>query len=334
MKTWDTISSIHSRSSHSTAKGGKKTLTPEEKKLQEFREKYPHLLQKNDGLLLFHVFLCIFLYLGLAVTAALVPQLWVKILIGPCIAFCGYALGHASVHHHTCHKNCADSYLSKKILDFIYTVLELEFVFDGGYNQRRFRRAHLHHHSQPLVPEDVEHLYVMKQWEKASKSTWTRILYFLDLAFIGAREDVVSLEYINENPSYKWNMKDYEQAMKEEYKHNVRRSAIMWSICAMLLQVAPVVVWGFLYPMILGKNVFSVLGRFQHFDESLLDPKLSKHAKTLSIPCPTWLNYLSCGEITSHYVHHLFPDMPYYHLWRAHLEIIKDPEMEKMFVFH
>jgi fatty acid desaturase len=59
-------------------------------------------------------------------------------------------------------------------------------------------------------------------------------------------------------------------------------------------------------------------------------PRRRNRTKTYHFP--SWLNYLLGGEISGHFLHHLFPGIPYYHVERARRRFMQDPGLSKLFV--
>ena len=113
--------------------------------------------------------------------------------------------------------------------------------------------------------------------------------------------------YMNQVPLENWNRADYEKVKKEEVKKAVREALIQWSLLIVAFIWLPFVAWGWGLPMILVKNWAHYLGQFQHYDARFLDPSLSAMRRTKTYHVPEWFNYLAGGEISGHFVHHLFP---------------------------
>ena len=87
-----------------------------------------------------------------------------------------------------------------------------------------------------------------------------------------------------------------------------------------------------LLPMILVKNWTGFLGQFQHYDHHLLDPARTKNNRTKTYRIPGFLNWLAGGEISGHFLHHIYPDMPYYNVERARRRLMRQPELVKLVV--
>jgi len=257
------------------------------------------------------------------------PSLWIKVPLGPANAFLLFSLINVTIHHHHTHHNAAGGPVTKKILDLLYFLA----VPNAPKRLTRYTRAHLNHHARPFHETDIDHHYGKNHYLKMMKNFWTRIFYFLELTFVGGHvpgwEDD---RYMNQVPLEEWNQRDYERVKEEERKKALRLSLLQWSLFGISLWVLPAVAWGWAFPMLLVKNWAHFLGQFQHYDDQFLDPARSALRRTKTYRFPAWLNYLAGGEISGHFLHHLFPEMPYYHVERARKRFLKDPELSKLFV--
>ncbi|HEX5105354.1 MAG TPA: fatty acid desaturase [Pirellulaceae bacterium] len=306
-------------------------LDHESQALDEFRRANADLFGKSDLWLALHLAVVLTL-LGLGTWAiVVVPLVWVKILLGPVNAFLWFCLGNVTVHHHHTHHNAAKSAVFKRLLDGLHFLV----VPDGGRGLKRYRRAHMNHHLHPLSDSDVDHRYAQKHYQKMSKSVWTRIVYFLELTFIGGHVPGQKDEaYLNRVPIAKWNLAEYEKVKEREVRKAKRNSLIAWGIFLVVLFVFPPLAWAWIYPLILVRNWNGFLGQFQHYDEKLLASGRSKHNRTLTFRIPGWLNYLAGGEISGHFIHHIYPDMPYYHVESARRRLLRQPELVRLVVNH
>jgi len=84
--------------------------------------------------------------------------------------------------------------------------------------------------------------------------------------------------------------------------------------------------------MLLVKNWAHFLGQFQHYDERLSDSSRSVWNRTKTYRFSSALNYLLGGEISGHFLHHLFPELPYYNIERACRRFLKNSELSMLFV--
>ena len=92
-------------------------------------------------------------------------------------------------------------------------------------------------------------------------------------------------------------------------------------------------VWAWAFPMLMVKNWAHFLGQFQHYDEALLNPGLSIWKRTKTFRIPVWLNYLAGGEISGHFLHHLFPEMPYYKVEEARRRLLANPALAQFAIY-
>ncbi len=301
----------------------------ENKALQRFRKENQDLFQKTDRDLTLHLGIVLFL-LGLFTTGILTaPSVWIKVLLGTANAFLLFCLINVTIHHHHTHHNAAKHPFFKRVLDTLYLIV----LPNAPKRLNRYTRAHLNHHARPFHETDVDHHYGKDYYLKTRENLWTHILYFLELTFIGGHvpgwEDD---RYMNQVPLEEWNQKDYLRVKEEEQKKALRLSAFQWSGFFVLLFIVPWLAWAWAFPMLLVKNWAHFLGQFQHYDEKFVDPSRSVWNRTKTYAFPAWLNYLAGGEISGHFVHHLFPEIPYYHVESARRRLLKDPELRELFV--
>jgi fatty acid desaturase len=298
--------------------------------LDEFRRANPELFRKSDLRLALHLGV-VLLLLAAGTWAILVAPFWAKLLLGPVNAFFWFCLGNVTVHHHHTHHNAAKSALFRRLLDCLHFVV----VPDFGRHLKRYRRAHMNHHLHPLADNDVDHRYAMEHYRRMSRNLWTKLLYFLELTFIGGHVPGPKDEaYLNHVPIARWNLDDYQKVKLREVSKAPRNSLIAWGLFLAMLWLAPWLAWGWLFPLILVKNWYGFLGQFQHYDEKLLAPERSRHNRTLTFRVPGWMNWLAGGELSGHFVHHIYPDMPYYHVETARRRILRQPELVRLVVNH
>lgn len=303
--------------------------TEEKIALERFRVQNPGLFKKEDSQLLLHLGTVLSLLSLSTAAVILTPFLSVKILLGAFNAFLWFSLINVTIHHHHTHHNAAGHPFSKKLLDFLYLVS----VPNAPKRRNRYTRAHLNHHARPFHETDVDHHYGKTRYLEMMKRPWTRLLYFLELTFVGAHmpgwEDD---RYMNQVPLEAWNQTDYEKVKEEEKKKALRLALVQWGLFGIVLWLLPAVAWGWAFPMLLVKNWAHFLGQFQHYDDRLLDSSRSVWNRTKTYRFPGWLNYLAGGEISGHFLHHLFPELPYYKVERARRRFFEDPQLQKLFV--
>lgn len=304
--------------------------TPQqEAALNRFRAEHDVLFKKNALALLSHLAIVASLLIFFTTIVVTTPFLWLKILLGIVNAFLWFCLINVTIHHHKTHHNAASGPVMKKLLDIIYFIA----VPNAPKRTNRYTRAHLNHHARPFHETDVDHYYGKDRYLAMMKKPWTAVWYFLELTFVGGHmpgwEDD---RYMNHVPLEKWNRKDYEGIKKAEVRKALQASLIQWSLFLLALVVLPAVAWGWAFPMLLVKNWAHFLGQFQHYDDRFLDPSRSILQRTKTYHFPSWLNYLTGGEISGHFLHHLFPEMPYYNVESARKILVGDPALAKMFV--
>jgi fatty acid desaturase len=301
----------------------------ENKALERFRSENADLFKKNDRQLAMHLGIVLSLLILFTSLVIVTPLLFVKIVFGVANAFLLFCLINVTIHHHHTHHNAAEHPFSKHSLDLLYLVV----LPNAPKRRTRYTRAHLNHHARPFHETDVDHHYGKDHFSHMSKNLGTRILYFLELTFVGAHvpgwEDD---HYMNQVPLEEWNRNDYEGVKEEEKKKALRLSLLQWSGFGIAAWILPWLAWGWAFPMLLVKNWAHFLGQFQHYDNRFLDPSRSVWNRTKTYHFPGWLNYLTGGEISGHFLHHLFPEMPYYHVEAARRRLVRDPELAQLFV--
>jgi len=197
----------------------------------------------------------------------------------------------------------------------------------------RYKRAHMNHHSHPLEDSDVDHRYAMNHYQRMSRNWWTRIVYFVELTLVGGHvPGPKDQRYINRTPLSEWNLEEYEKVKQIEVRKAKRNSLIAWAIFGVTLYLIPAFAWAWIFPLLLIKNWSGFLGQFQHYDQQLLAESRSKNNRTKTYRVPGWLNYLAGGEISGHFVHHLYPDMPYYNVERARRRLMRHPQLVELVV--
>lgn len=301
--------------------------TEETEALNEFVASNADLFVRSDIRLCLHLATVIGL-LGLGTWLIVtVPQIWLKVLLGPLNAFLWFALSNVTIHHHHTHHNAAKRPFFRRLLSLMHPLV----VPTSLKNLRRFRRAHMNHHAAPLHDTDVDHLYGMQHYLRMSKNWRTRIVYFVELTFVGGHfPGPKDQTYINQVKVSDWNLKKYEQVKQIEVRKAKRDSLIAWSILLTAVFILPWLAWGWIYPLILVKNWSGFLGQFTHFDEELLQPHRSKNHRTRTARMPSWIDYLSAGAISGHFVHHLFPHLPYYNIERARRRILRQSRLARL----
>lgn len=297
--------------------------------IERFRRSHPDLFQKKDTQLLRHLGTVIFLLSLGTLAAILVPSIGLKIAFGAVNAFLWFSLINATIHHHHTHHNAAGGRFAGRVLDLLYFIA----VPNAPKRLSRYTRAHLNHHARPFHETDVDHHYGTERYLRMKKTLWSRFLYFLELTFVGSHmpgwEDD---RYMNQVPLENWNRKDYERVKEEERKKSLRLALLQWGLFGVSLWIVPWLAWGWAFPMLLVKNWAHFLGQFQHYDGRLLDPSRSIWNRTKTYRFPSWLNYLAGGEISGHFLHHLFPEIPYYKVETARQRFDKDPELRALFI--
>ncbi|MBI3312910.1 MAG: fatty acid desaturase [Candidatus Omnitrophica bacterium] len=303
---------------------------PETEALSYFRAANPDLFEKQDSRLALHLGIVIGLLFVLTSAAIFTPLIGLKILLGIMNSFLWFCLINVTIHHHHTHHNAAKSGAAKRLLDLLYHLA----VPNAPKRLTRYVRAHLNHHARPFHETDVDHYYGTNRYLAVAKNFWGKVFYFLELTFVGAhvpgwQDD----EYMNTVPLEAWNQKDYRRVKEVEIKKAAVTSAAQWGLFFIVLKFLPAVAWGWAFPMLFVKNWAHYLGQFQHYDERLIDPSCSLNARTRTFRgIPNWINYLSGGELSGHFLHHLFPEIPYYQVEEARQRLAKDQDLASLFV--
>ncbi len=301
----------------------------EKEALERFRAENSDLFEKNDAELLRHLGMVLFFVTLTTTATVLAPSLLLKILLGPVNALFWFALVNVTIHHHHTHHNTTENPVLKKLLDAIYWAA----VPNAPKRRVRYIRAHLNHHARPFHETDIDHHYGKERYLRMKKHLGTKILYFLELTFVGGHmpgwEDN---RYMSQVPIEAWNRKDYERVKEVERREALKTSIFQWGLFGIGAYFIPPVAWGWAYPMLLVKNWAHFLGQFQHYDERFLEQDRSVWNRTKTFRIPSWLNSLVGGEISGHFLHHLYPELPYYHVERARKRLLRDPELARLFV--
>ncbi len=300
--------------------------------LAKFRSSHPYFFRKDDSALYRHLGVVAAWIFVFTAGAILFPSVIFKILYGAGAAFGWFCLINVTIHHHHTHKNAAKDPRAKKLLDFIYFIA----VPNAPKRLPRYTRAHLNHHARPFHETDVDHHYGLERYEEMSRTPLGKLLYYLELTFVGAhvpgwQDD----RYMNTVPLETWNRRDYEAVKAEEIRAARITALWQWALFFVALKFMPVVAWGWAFPMLLVKNWAHYLGQFQHYNEDLRNPARSVAARTQTFRgVPEWLNWLTGGELTGHFLHHLYPEMPYYYVETARKMFAADPDLSKAFVIY
>ncbi|HTL47729.1 MAG TPA: fatty acid desaturase [Verrucomicrobiae bacterium] len=297
--------------------------------IQDFQRRHPGLFQKDDRKLFCHLGLVFGLMAALFAVIVLIPSLAARIPASLLLSLLYFSLINVTIHHHHTHRNAAQSPAAKKFLDLLYMAV----LPNAARRRPRYVKVHLSHHADVFEPTDVDHLYGAERFLKMRRNLWTRLLYFLELSFVGAHvpgweED----QYMNETPRDEWNLADYRIVKAKEKNKAVITAAIQGVLLCACLQVLPWFAWGWALPMLLVKNWAHFLGQFQHYDPRFLQPGAPRWKRTLSFEVPGWFNNLMAGEIKGHHVHHLFPSLPYYNMEEACKILAQDPEASRFLV--
>ena len=308
-------------------------MTPAEEQtaLQSFRSQNAELFQKKDSLLILHLTIVLFLLAAGTWASVMTPFLWAHIVLGIINAFFWFSLINVTIHHHQTHRNAAQSAGCKNFLNALYAIS----VPNAPKRLNRYTRAHLNHHARPFDETDVDHHFGTTHFLEMMKKPWTKLLYFLELTFVGGYvpgwEDD---RYMNQVPLEQWNQKDYEAVKAVERRKALKTAAWQWGLFGVALVFLPRIAWGWAFPMLLVKNWAHFLGQFQHYDDTLRGNGRSINRRTKTYHIPGWLNYLAGGEISGHFLHHLFPEIPYYNVERARKRFVKDPECARLFAIY
>ncbi len=312
--------------------------------LERFRLANLSLFKKDDARLRLHLRILLSILAAGTTLAVLVPFWPFKVLLGMMNAFFWFSLTNITIHHHNTHHNSASAPGMKKVMDILYRMA----IPNAPKRLNRYTRAHLNHHARPFDETDVDHHYGVRRFlAMRQKGKWATFVYFLELTFIGAHmpgwEDD---RYMNAVPLEKWNRKDYEAVKGRERTEALKLAILQWGAFLLVIGVragtspAPTidfllngVAWGWAFPMLLVKNWAHFLGQFQHYDARFLNSSFSINQRTRTYSFPGFLNYLCGGEISGHFLHHLYPEMPYYNVEEARRRFMSDPELARIFVF-
>jgi fatty acid desaturase len=312
------------------------TNPQEEAALADFRAQNPDLFQKDDAELIKHLSIVIGILVLYSILTISTPYLFFKVLFGAVSGFCWFSLINVTIHHHHTHKNAAASPKTKKILDSIYMIA----MPSAPKRLSRYTRAHLNHHARPFHETDVDHHYGTNRWLRMMKKPADAILYFLELTFVGGHVPGWDDDrYMNTIPLEQWNQEDYERMKVVERDNALKTAAIQWGAFLTVLffsQFIPflgVIAWGWAFPMLLVKNWAHFLGQFQHYDPRFLEPSSSILKRTKTYRIPSWLNYLAGGELSGHFLHHLFPELPYYKVEAARKRLIQNPKLAEFAIY-
>lgn len=305
------------------------TTVTEEKVLRQFRLENSGLFQKDDRRLCLHLGLALgLLFVSTAVVIG-TNFLALKIFLGAINALLGFSLINVTIHHHHTHHNAADHSWANRLLDGLYFLT----VPNAPKRRVRYTRAHLNHHARPFHETDIDHHYGRDRYLAMRRNVWTEALYFLELTFVGGHvpgwEDD---HYMSQTPLEEWNLTGYEEVKREERRKALGISLFQWGLFGVALYFLPAVAWGWACPMLLVKNWAHFLGQFQHYDDRLTDPARSVWNRTKTYRFPSWLNYLVAGEVSGHFLHHLYPELPYYNVEAARRRFLKNPELSRFFV--
>jgi fatty acid desaturase len=307
------------------------TLEQEEAALLKFKSENKDLFQKDDLKLYIHLMLVGALLLNSTLLAITVPVLIFKILFGAVSAFFWFCLINVTIHHHHTHKNAAQGEAAKKLLDFIYKIA----VPNAPKRLNRYTRAHLNHHARPFHETDVDHHYGTRRYMEMMKDSWQKFLYYAELTFVGGHVPGWDDDYyMNNVPLEQWNREGYEKVKAEEVRKARITALWQWALFLVSVKFLPWIAWGWAFPMLLVKNWSHFLGQFQHYDNRMLDESATVYRRTKTYKFPSLVNYLTGGEISGHFLHHLYPEMPYYNVEAARLRFTRDPGLAKNFAIY
>ncbi len=310
------------------------TLNPqhEEEVLNRFRAENPDLFEKDDLKLYIHLALVGALLLNSTLLTLISPFLLLKIFFGAISAFFWFCLINVTIHHHMTHRNSAQSPFAKKLMDRLYSLA----VFNAPKRLNRYTRAHLNHHARPFHETDVDHHYGTQRYLQMKKGgTLQQIFYFLELTFVGGHVPGWDDDrYMNTVPLEQWNQADYVKVKDEEVRKARLTALWQWALFLVAARYLPWIAWGWAFPMLLVKNWAHYLGQFQHYDPRFLEDSSTLWRRTKTYHFPAFVNYLTGGEISGHFLHHLFPEMPYYNVETARARMAKNPELAQSFLIY
>lgn len=306
-------------------------LEKQKEALRKFRAEFPQYFEKDDKQLWAHLGIVLGLLAVSTFWIVTTPWIGLKIILGVINAFFYFSLINVTIHHHHTHHNAARG----KWADWFLSALYLLVLPNAPKRKGRYVKAHLNHHARPFHESDLDHHHGTERYLRMMKNVRQRILYFLELTFVGAHmpgwEDD---RYMMNVPMDQWSREDYQEVKRLEKRQAISLSLLQWGAFFVMLWIFPPLAWGWIFPMLLVKNWAHFLGQFQHYDEGLLEDSRSLWQRTRTFRFPGWLNYLAGGEISGHFLHHLFPQMPYYHVETARRKMLQDPVLRELFVVY
>jgi fatty acid desaturase len=307
------------------------TLEQEEAALAQFKSENKDLFQKDDLKLYIHLTLVGALLLNSTLLAISIPSVLLKMMFGTVSAFFWFCLINVTIHHHHTHKNAAQSEGAKKLLDWIYKIA----VLNAPKRLNRYSRAHLNHHARPFHETDVDHHYGTRRYLRMTQDPFSKFLYYAELTFVGGHVPGWDDDhYMNTVPLEAWNRVSYEKIKVDEVRKARITALWQWALFLVSLKLLPWIAWGWAFPMLLVKNWAHFLGQFQHYDDKLLETSASVYRRTKTYKFSSLVNYLAGGEISGHFLHHLFPEMPYYNVETARSRFTQNPELTKTFAIY
>ncbi len=307
------------------------TLEQEDVLLQAFKAENKDLFQKDDLRLYIHLMLVGALLLNCTILAIALPFWPLKVIASAAAGFFWFCLINVTIHHHSTHKNAGQSETAKKILDWIYKIA----VPNAPKRLNRYTRAHLNHHARPFHETDVDHHYGTQRYMRMTKDPWQKTLYYLELTFVGGHVPGWDDDYyMNTVPLEEWNREGYEKVKEKEVRKARLTALWQWALFLFSLKFLPWIAWGWALPMLLVKNWAHFLGQFQHYDDRLLNESASLNRRTKTFKVPALVNYLTGGEISGHFLHHLYPELPYYNVESARQRFIQKPELASTFAIY
>lgn len=308
------------------------TFENEETELQRFRSENRDLFQKDDLKLFIHLTLVCALLANSTLLAVVTPSILLKMVFGAVSAFFWFCLINVTIHHHHTHRNAAANETAKKVMGIIYKIA----VPNAPKRLNRYTRAHLNHHARPFHETDVDHHYGTQRYlDMTRKGLWQKVLYYLELTFVGGHVPGWDDDYyMNNVPLEQWNRKDYEKVKQQEVRKARMTALWQWTLFLLAAKFLPWIAWGWAFPMLLVKNWAHFLGQFQHYDGRMLEEGVSVNCRTKTYHFPALINYMTGGEISGHFLHHLFPEMPYYNVETARQRFMKDPALAARFAIY
>ena len=307
------------------------TAAGEEILLEGFRRANPEFFKKDDALLFRHLGIVLSLLALSSAGGITAPGFALNAGFGTLSAFFWFSLINVTIHHHHTHRNAAKSEFAKKVLDFLYLIS----MPSAPKRLNRYTRAHLNHHARPFHETDVDHHYGTERYLAMRGKPLDRVFFFLELTFVGAHVPGWDDDrYMNQVPLEAWSRDGYRQVKAGEIRLARRTALWQWALFGAAAWFLPALAWGWAFPMLLVKNWAHYLGQFQHYDGRLLEANRSAWTRTKTFRVPAWFNYLAGGEISGHFIHHLFPEIPYYRVERARQRFLKDPQLAAVFAIY